>query len=132
MIKGMRNQLGNVGNRFQGQTKKVLCTCSAGLLRSPTMANVLHKNYGFNTRAVGADKEFALIPITQALIWWADEIVFVNHEAFCILEEEEKQEIEDVGVNVVILDIEDSFDYMDTELCEMIARQYDKHQQKAL
>lgn len=51
MIKGKKNQLANVGNRFQTKTKKVLCVCSAGLLRSPTLANVLNLKYGFNTRA---------------------------------------------------------------------------------
>lgn len=30
MIKGKKNQLANVGNRFQTKTKKVLCVCSAG------------------------------------------------------------------------------------------------------
>lgn len=30
MIKANRNQLGNVGNQFQGTTKKILCVCSAG------------------------------------------------------------------------------------------------------
>lgn len=121
MIKGTKNQLGNVGNRFQGKAKKVLAVCSAGLLRSPTLANVLNIKYGFNTRAVGADKEFALIPITQALIWWADEIVFVNFEAFSSLDQEEKDEIEEVGVTKTILNIEDDFDWMDANLrCKLL------------
>lgn len=127
MIKGKRNQLANVGNRFQTEAKKVLVVCSAGLLRSPTAANVLHTKYGFNTRAVGADKDFALIPITQALIWWADEVVFVNKDAFSALDQEEKDELESVGVKVVTLDIEDDFDWMDTHLrCEII-EQYEKN-----
>lgn len=125
MIKGKKNQLANVGNRFQTKTKKVLCVCSAGLLRSPTLANVLNIKYGFNTRAVGADKEFALIPITQALIWWADEIVFVNFEAFSSLDQEEKDEIEEVGVTKTILNIEDDFDWMDANLRCKLLEQYD-------
>lgn len=125
MIKGTKNQLGNVGNRFQGKAKKVLAVCSAGLLRSPTLANVLNLKYGFNTRAVGADKEFALIPITQALIWWADEIVFVNFEAFSSLDQEEKDEIEEVGVTKTILNIEDDFDWMDANLRCKLLEQYD-------
>lgn len=125
MIKGTKNQLGNVGNRFQGKAKKVLAVCSAGLLRSPTLANVLNIKYGFNTRAVGADKEFALIPITQALIWWADEIVFVNFEAFSSLDQEEKDEIEEVGVTKTILNIEDDFDWMDANLRCKLLEQYD-------
>lgn len=125
MIKGKRNQLANVGNRFQTEAKKVVVVCSAGLLRSPTAANVLHIKYGFNTRAVGADKEFALIPLTQALIWWADEIVFVNRDAFLTLDREEKDELESVGVKVIILNIEDDFDWMDVSLRCAILEQYE-------
>lgn len=125
MIKGKRNQLANVGNQFQTKARKVLCVCSAGLLRSPTAANVLHTKFGFNTRAVGADKEYALIPLTQALIWWADEIVFVNREAFLLLNQEEQDELESVGVKVIILNIEDDFDWMDITLRTEILVQYE-------
>jgi len=124
MIKGKRNQLANVGNKFQTTAKKVLCCCSAGLLRSPSLANVLHKEFGFNTRAVGCDKEYALIPISQALIWWADEIVFVNKENFDSLNQEEKDEISDVGVKVVFLNIEDDFDWNDHWLNRTLLESY--------
>ena len=126
MIKGNKNQLANIGNRFQGPTKKVLCACSAGLLRSPSLANILHKEFGFNTRAVGCDKEFALIPISQALIWWADEIIFVNRENFDSLNQEEKDEIADVGVKVTILNIEDDFDWNDTVLNRTLLEAYNR------
>lgn len=124
MIKGKRNQLANVGNKFQTTAKKVLCCCSAGLLRSPSLANVLHKEFGFNTRAVGCDKEYALIPISQALIWWADEIVFVNKENFDSLDQEEKDEISEVGVKVTILNFEDDFDWDDPWLNSQLLRAY--------
>ncbi len=126
MIKGKRNQLANVGNKFQTSAKKVLCCCSAGLLRSPSLANVLHKEFGFNTRAVGCDKEYALIPISQALIWWADEIVFVNRENFDSLSQEEKDEISDVGVKVTILNIEDDFDWNDSVLNRTLLEAYNR------
>lgn len=125
MIKGMRNQLSNVGNQFQGKAKKVLCVCSAGMLRSPTLANVLHRQYGFNTRAVGSCKEFALIPISQALIWWADEIVFVNQENFDDLDGDEKEEIESVGVKVTVLNVLDDFNWNDPELQALLLQEYD-------
>ena len=126
MIKGKRNQLANVGNKFQTSAKKVLCCCSAGLLRSPSLANILHKEFGFNTRAVGCDKEYALIAISQALIWWADEIVFVNRENFDSLNQEEKDEIADVGVKVTILNIEDDFDWNDTVLNRTLLEAYNR------
>ena len=62
-----RNRLGNVNNGFQGKFRRALCVCSAGLLRSPTLAEILSQApYNFNTRAVGITKEFALIPIDMA------------------------------------------------------------------
>jgi len=124
MIIGKRNQLANVGNPFQGKAKKVLCVCSAGMLRSPTLANVLHRQFGFNTRAVGSCQEYALIPISQALIWWADEIVFVNQENFDDLGDLEKLEIEDVGVKVTVLDVHDDFDWNDPELQALLLDEY--------
>ena len=74
-----RNRLANTKNPFQGDMKKVLAVCSAGLLRSPTIAWILsNPPFNFNTRACGANSEYALIPIDDALILWADEIVVVE------------------------------------------------------
>lgn len=75
----MRNRLANAKNPFQGDRKKVLCVCSAGLLRSPTAAWVLsNAPFNFNTRACGAEPEYALIPLDEALVYWADEIVVME------------------------------------------------------
>ena len=46
-MKSTLNQLANINNPYQGKSKKVLCLCSAGLLRSPTAANVLHREFEF-------------------------------------------------------------------------------------
>ena len=57
----LMNRLANSSNRYQGEYKRVLCVCSAGLLRSPTAALVLSQEpYNFNTRAAGLDEAFAL------------------------------------------------------------------------
>ena len=78
-----RNQLGNASNPHQGKAIKALCVCSAGLLRSPTIAKYL-TGLGYNTRACGTSQEYALIPVTQALLSWADEIHVVSSEAHVI------------------------------------------------
>ena len=75
-----KNKLATLNNPYQGKAKKVLCLCSAGLLRSPTMANVLHQEYGYNTRAAGVTQEYALIHVSEALLVWADEIICADHE----------------------------------------------------
>ena len=66
---------GVLSNTFQGSDKKVLFVCSMGILRSATAARIYARKY--NTRCAGTLKE-ALIPLTQLLIDWSDECIFVN------------------------------------------------------
>ena len=75
----LMNRLANSSNRWQGKYKRVLCICSAGLLRSPTAAFVLSQEpYNYNTRAAGLTKEFALIPVDEVLLNWAQEVVCIG------------------------------------------------------
>lgn len=122
MIKATRNQLANVSNKYQGTDQRVLCVCSAGLLRSPTTASVLHKEFGFNTRACGHSQEYALIPISEALIEWAEQVVFVSQENFDECSNEAKELLSEK--TVVILDIPDEFEYNNPQLREIIKEQY--------
>lgn len=118
------NRLAVCSNQFQGTTLKVLCVCSAGLLRSPTMANVLHRKYGFNTRAVGATLSYALIPIDEVLVQWADEIWCAS---FNVADEIEPV-IKKAGIDkddLVVLSIPDIYEYMDKKLIAEIERQAD-------
>lgn len=112
------NRLANVHNRFQGKYKRVLCVCSAGLLRSPTTALVLSQEpYNFNTRSAGLDKEFALIPVDDALLEWAQEIVCMNQE--------QKNELSNMtDKKIICLDILDSYSYREAELISLIKERY--------
>ncbi len=123
----LMNRLANSSNRYQGEYKRVLCVCSAGLLRSPTAALVLSQEpYNFNTRAAGLDEAFALIPVDRVLLEWADEIVvFETKQAKIIRErlEEDKP--------IIDLNISDNFSYRDQELIKLIKESYDRsHQEK--
>ena len=82
VIKSKLNQMANASNQWQNEDKRVLCVCSAGLLRSPTLAQYLQETFGYNTRACGTSEEYALIPISEALVHWADLVVFVNKENY--------------------------------------------------
>lgn len=124
MIHATRNQLTNISNPYQGTAKKVLCVCSAGLLRSPTLANILHKELGYNTRACGTAENFALIPISEALIHWADEIVFVDEYCKTYLDIETEEELSSVEASVFTLDVPDNFDYDNAELKDILLKQY--------
>jgi predicted protein tyrosine phosphatase len=124
MIKGSRNQLYNVGNASQGSAKKVLTVCSAGLLRSATLQNFLIKEYGYNVRNCGTVDAYALIPISEALVLWADEIVFVNKENYVnVYDELKKLEVLD---KCKILDIPDIYNFNDPELIKICKEQYEK------
>jgi len=124
MIKATRNQLGNCKNSYQTNTKRVLCICSAGLLRSPTAANTLHAAYGYNTRAAGSCEDFALIPVTEALLYWADEVVFVNLDNFHDMDAEQRNILS--RRDVFVLNLPDEFCWNEDGLKQEILSQYAK------
>ena len=124
MIKGTKNQLYNIHNAFQGNTKKVLCVCSAGLLRSATLQNFLIREYGYNVRNCGTDESYALIPISEALVKWADEIVFVNRQNYLQVEEEINEF--DAADRTYILNIPDAYGFNDPELVKICKKQYEE------
>lgn len=111
------NRIWNVANPYQGNAKKALCVCSAGLLRSPTAANVLHRELGYNTRACGSSTDHALVPLDGVLCAWADEIICMNPE-------NAKDIPEEFADKVVVLDIPDNYAYMDEELQQLILSKY--------
>ena len=121
------NALHNVGNPNQTNAKRVLCVCSAGLLRSPTTANVLHKEYGYNTRAAGINEEYALIPVTPLLLHWADEIV--------CMEPHQKEDLETLlsqndlyTTQVYCLNVPDRFQWQDGKLTAFIKAAYENRE----
>ena len=66
-------------NPYQGKDKKVVFVYSAGILRSATAARLYAGKY--NTRACGSE-EYTLIKLSDDLVCWADQIVFVNEENY--------------------------------------------------
>ncbi len=118
---GLLNRIHNSSNPHQGDYKRVLCVCSAGLLRSPTAAWVLSQEpYGFNTRAAGIDFGHALVKVDTVLLSWADEIVVMN--------DQQGRQVEELGKNVLgfktkplhILNIPDVYAYRHPELIRLI------------
>ena len=115
-----RNQLANTQNKYQGSAVKALCVCSAGLLRSPSIAKVLTE-CGYNTRACGTAQDYALIPVSEALLYWADEIYVVAEESVIIRALLKEHLLEDVPV--VELDIPDEYGTFDPALMDIIKEQ---------
>lgn len=130
MIKASRNQLFNVHNDAQGDTKKVLTVCSAGMLRSATLQNLLIQEYGYNVRSCGTVEAYALIPISEALVEWADEIVFVSKENYKSVE----ADLIDINPAIldkcIILDIPDIYAFNDPKLIDICREQYNKKTSK--
>ena len=106
------NALWNCKNPHQGDFKKVLCVCSAGLLRSPTIAWVM-SNHGYNTRAAGV-YDYALVEIDEVLLQWADIVVCAEQEHATTLLSKYKIN------NSYVLDLPDSFQYRDPKLIALI------------
>ena len=98
--------------------------CSAGLLRSATLQNFLIKEYGYNVRNCGTVESYALIPISEALVEWADEIVFVNQENYEMVKDELREM--DLDYKCIILNIPDCFGFNDPELIKICKEQYEE------
>lgn len=107
-------------NAYQGKDKRVLFVCSAGLLRSATAARIYAKKY--NTRAAGSEK-YALIPVSDELLLWADEVVFVN--PFNHMSTAYKFDLDTFDCKVKVLDIPDDYEYMDPQLIDHFYQQYE-------
>ena len=105
------------------KTKKVLCVCSANMLRSPTAQVVLGAPpYNFDTRSAGTLKG-SVVPLTRALVEWADEIVCMEkrHKDWVLnraLNEDAAEK------KTFVLDIPDTYDYRDPALAKLIAERY--------
>lgn len=130
MIK--RNQMGVIFNAYQGTAKKVLTVCSAGCLRSPTAAHILSSSpYNFNTRCAGISPEYAIIPVTEALIVWADVILVMDSCQQRQINEMQNIIAKDASVmfeydykTVINLEIEDDYGYRDPQLVEIMQTKF--------
>jgi len=124
-----RNRLANTDNEYQNMEKhkRVLCVCSAGLLRSPTAAFVLSQEpYNFNTRAAGLSHDYALVIVDDVLLKWADEIVCMSNEQKSELEYLVKQLLPEGATKTIYsLGVPDAFSYRDPELIKWIKDRYE-------
>ncbi len=113
-----RNRIHNSTNPYQGKYLKILCVCSAGLLRSPTAALVLGAEpFNHNTRAAGLEADFALIVVDEVLLSWCDEVV-------CMTQEQANELAMLTDKPIKCLDIADSYNYRDPDLMRMITESY--------
>ena len=104
-------------NPYQGDYKRILCVCSAGILRSASTAVVLAQDpFNYNTRSAGVEF-YALIPVTEVLLAWADEVV-------CMTKDHENKLKLITKKPIKCLDIPDSYEYRNEDLMKMIKENY--------
>jgi predicted protein tyrosine phosphatase len=111
-------------NSYQGDYKRVLTVCSANMLRSPTIAYVLSAEpHNFNTRSAGTEP-YALIPVTEDLLMWCDEVVCADTEH--VISIRNKLMSYDLDKPIVNLNIPDIYEYRNPELIELIKERYEQ------
>lgn len=118
------NALWNCKNPYQGKYKKVLTVCSAGLLRSPTIAWYLQSVSDWNCRAAGLH-DYALIQVDDVLIEWADIIICADEDKYNLLKNSFGDRLGDKPV--YNFNIPDIYDYKEPELIEIIQNECIKH-----
>lgn len=131
-MKVTRNQLGVLFNAYQGKFKKVLTVCSAGCLRSPTAAHILSgEPFNFNTRCAGTSAEYAIIPVTEALIIWADVILVMDSDQQYEINSMQNKLATKSGMMdeydykpVINLEIEDDYDYRNPKLVKIMTDKF--------
>lgn len=110
----------NVKDPDQGSYKRVLCVCTAGLLRSPTAALLLaDEPYNFNTRSAGVNANYALVLVNDILVHWADEIVCMEDGHQQILKHMTNKPI-------ICLNIPNCYKFRSPELFEAIRLKYNE------
>jgi predicted protein tyrosine phosphatase len=120
-----RNRLANCLNEYQGAFMRVLTVCSAGLLRSPTIARVLIRNFdNVNARPVGTSKDYALIPLDEVHLKWSHLIICANQE----VREDVEHALNEANIDrkVIDLGIPDQYGFGDPELEKIIWDELEK------
>lgn len=110
-------------NQYQGEAKRYLFVCSAGMLRSPTGAAVATK-LGFNARSCGS-AAYALIPLSCNLVHWAEKIFFVQEENYIDALDMFNRDLETQNLvrnKAKVLDIEDDFEFMHPSLVKIFEK----------
>jgi len=118
------NALWNCKNPYQGKYKRVLTVCSAGLLRSPTIAWYIQSVSDYNCRAAGIH-DYALIKVDEVLIEWADIIICSDEDKFNHILDKFKNKL--MSKQVYNFNIPDIYEYKHPDLIEIIEEQCIRH-----
>ena len=93
--------------------------CSRTKLRSPTAETVFAEHPGVEVDSAGLDHD-AVVPLSPEQIEWADLILVMEKSHRTKLNRKFRRYLG--GKRIVVLDIPDNYDYMDSVLVEMLKR----------
>jgi protein-tyrosine phosphatase len=94
-----------------------LFVCSKNRWRSLTAETIFKNKEGHVVRSAGTAND-ARVRITESLINWADLIFVMEKKHKLILEKRFEQSVQ--NKKIIVLHIEDNYEYMDDELVEML------------
>lgn len=95
----------------------LLFVCSENRLRSPTAENVFDAYPGVEAIGAGTNAD-AVTPVSGDLIEWADAILVMEKIHRNKVAKKFKSQLK--GKRVAVLEIPDSYDYMDPELIKLL------------
>jgi predicted protein tyrosine phosphatase len=95
----------------------ILFVCSKNKWRSRTAETIFKNNGTHEVKSAGTEND-ARIKVTQKLVDWAD-LIFVMEKRHKQRLQEKFEDVLNLK-HVVILDIEDNYQYMDDELIETL------------
>jgi len=104
--------------------EQLLFVCSRNQWRSPTAAALFKDNDLYAARSAGTS-DSARIKTTAGLINWADRIFVMEKRHLAIIHRKYGEEIE--GKSIVVLNITDDYQYMDSELIEILKSRLSEH-----
>jgi predicted protein tyrosine phosphatase len=82
--------------------------------------------FGFNTRAVGASEEYALIPMDEAHVLWADEILTMDKGQALLAKQLLDNVNPDITTPIHTLDVPDNYGFRDPELVKIMTKMFMK------
>ncbi len=104
--------------------EQLLFVCSRNQWRSPTAAALFKDRDLYAARSAGTS-DSARIKITAGLINWADRLFVMEKRHLAIIHRKYGKEIE--GKSIVVLNTTDDYQYMDSELIEILKSRLSEH-----
>ena len=98
--------------------------CSENRLRSPTAESVFSEYPGVEAIGAGTNSD-AATPVSGDLIEWADVVLVMEKSHRNKISKKFKEQLK--GKRLVVLDIPDIYEYMDTELVRLLKGKVPKY-----